>query len=182
MWLDKEKTMFLLRNLPFQAAVSSNLEAYKESVFGIIESSFHHVDVFKNNADGLSEITVIPFAESNSFSFEDSGFDVSEGDCLITMDCLGDLGIGHIQALEPITFYYSKQKMAIGSGSKNFKVTCTVKDVYSLDVFAETEEEAILIAKGVAPSKWEHLVIDNHLEETHMIRMGRWGNFEARMQ
>ena len=79
-----------------------------------------------------------------------------------------------------IMFYYTRDKQQIGNGSKEFQVSCVVSDTYTISVFAENEEEAIGLARKVPSSNWEHLVTDPDLEETVMIRMGRWGNMKAR--
>jgi hypothetical protein len=180
MWIDKNKNIFLLRDMPFRSAVSSNPQAYSDSVFSVIQSSFHHFDVFKENSIGLSEMWVIPFSEDSAFSYNKQLFPTSYGDCLITTVAPEDLDIDQSKILPWISFYYNKEKTKVGSGSKQFEVTCIVRDHYTVKVFAETESEAVSLAKNISPEKWEHIIIDNELEEVHMVRMGRWGNFRAR--
>jgi hypothetical protein len=177
MWIDKNKDIFLLRNLPFQQAIDHNFEAYSHAVFGVIESSFSHIDVFKENSFDLDILYVYPFDQNQRFVFDQEQFDVAVGDCLISLN-----KIEKLDYLKTIKFYYSREKAKIGDGSKNFEVECLVRDVYKLSVFAETEEEAVELARLVPASKWEHLVIDNHLEETAMIRISRWGNMSARIK
>ena len=177
MWIDKDKSIFLLRNLPFQQAIDSNFQAYSQAVFGVVESSFSHIDVFKENSLGLEILYFYPFDKNQNFVFRQEQFDVAVGDCLISLNKIDEL-----EYLKTIKFYYSKEKAKIGSGSKNFEVECLVRDLYKISVFAETEEEAIGLAKLVPASKWEHSIIDTHLEETAMIRISRWGNMSARIK
>ena len=180
MWIDKDKNVFLLREMPFRSAVSSNPQAYSDSVFGIIESSFHHFDVFKENSAGLSAMWVIPFSEDNAFSYNGESFATSYGDCLVTTVAPENLELDQSKALPSIVFYYNKEKARIGNGSKQFEVTCIVRDHYVVRVFAETESEAVSLARNIPPAKWEHVVIDDELEDVHLARMVRWGNFMAR--
>jgi hypothetical protein len=177
MWIDKNKDIFLLRNLPFQQAIDSNFEAYSHAVFGVVESSFSHIDVFKENSLGLEILYVYPFDKNQKFVFNQEQFDVAVGDCFISLNKIEEL-----EYLKTIKFYYSKEKAKIGDGSKNFEVECLVRDAYKLSVFAETEEEAIELARLVPAAKWEHSIIDTHLEETAMIRISRWGNMSARIK
>lgn len=177
MWINKDKSIFLLRNLPFQQAIDSNFQAYSHAVFGVVESSFSHIDVFKENSLGLEILYVYPFDQNQRFVFGEEQFDVAVGDCLISLN-----KVDRLEHLKTINFYYSKEKAKIGNGSKNFEVECLVRDVYKLSVFAETEEEAIELARLVPAAKWEHSIIDTHLEETAMIRISRWGNMSARMK
>jgi hypothetical protein len=177
MWIDKNKNVFLLRDLPFQQAIDSNFQAYSNAVFGVVESSFSHIDVFKEKSLGLETLYVYPFDKNQNFVFDGEHFNVSVGDCVISLNIIDKLDY-----LKRINFYYSKEKAKIGNGSKNFEVECLVRDVYRLSVFAETEEEAIALASSVPATKWEHLVVDSHLEETAMIRISRWGNMSARIK
>jgi hypothetical protein len=177
MWIDKNKDVFLLRNLPFQQAIESNFEAYSHAVFGVVESSFSHIDVFKENSFDLDILYVYPFDKNQNFVFGQEQFDVAVGDCLISLN-----KIEKLDYLKTIKFYYSREKAKIGDGSKNFEVECLVRDVYKLSVFAETKEEAIELARLVPAAKWEHSIIDTHLEETAMIRISRWGNMSARIK
>jgi hypothetical protein len=177
MWIDKNKDVFLLRNLPFQQAIESNFEAYSHAVFGVVESSFSHIDVFKENSFDLDILYVYPFDKNQNFVFGQEQFDVAVGDCLISLN-----KIEKLDYLKTIKFYYSREKAKIGNGSKNFEVECLVRDLYKISVFAETEEEAIQLARLVPASKWEHLIVDTHLEETAMIRISRWGNMSARIK
>jgi hypothetical protein len=177
MWIDKDKSVFLLRNLPFQQAIDSNFQAYSHAVFGVVESSFSHIDVFKENSLGLEILYVYPFDQNQRFVFGEEQFDVAVGDCLISLN-----KVDKLEYLKTINFYYSKEKAKIGNGSKSFEVECLVRDLYKISVFAETEEEAIGLASMVPASKWEHSIIDTHLEETAMIRISRWGNMSARIK
>jgi hypothetical protein len=157
--------------------MSSNIQAYSDAVFDVIESSFSHIDVFKEDFLGLTPLYVYVFNKNQNFVFGEDSFDVKAGDCLIALEKNPNL-----EHLKTIKFYHSKEKAKIGSGSKNFEVECLVRDIYKLSVFAENEEDAVKIARQVPVSKWEHLIIDNDLEETALVRISRWGNMSARIK
>jgi hypothetical protein len=69
MWIDENKNVFLLRNLPFQQAIDSNFQAYSQAVFSVVESSFSHIDVFKENSLDLDILYVYPYDQNQNFKF-----------------------------------------------------------------------------------------------------------------
>jgi hypothetical protein len=85
MWIDDTKDTFLLRNLPFQAGLLSDPNAYKDAVFGVAESSFHHVDLFKNSLKNLETMYVYTFSEDQTVELNKESYSVSFGDCLISL-------------------------------------------------------------------------------------------------
>jgi hypothetical protein len=175
MWLSETKDIFLLRSLPFQDALLSDRAAYTKEVFAVAESSFHHVDISETSSKGMEVMYVYPFLSNQDFVIEGSNYEVKFGDCLISLQRVEGMPEAGL-----IRFYYTKNKKPVGSGSKKFKVDCEVKDIYTLEIFANTKEEAIEIAKNIPPSKWDHIVVDSHLEEIAMVRMARWGNMSSK--
>lgn len=180
MWIDQNKDIFLLRNMPFKNALVSDQVSYRQEVFSVAESSFSHIDLYSEYEDGLEVMLVVPFVSNYTFKYDEEEFDVSFGDCVITTDPSKILHIDPDFILTEIEFYFSEQKKQVGTGSKEYEIISVVRDEYRLKVFANSEEEALEISRTVSPSKWEHLEIDTHLEQRHMVRMGRWGNLTAK--
>lgn len=180
MWINKEKTIFLLRDMPFRNAIVGDQLSYKGEVFNIVESSFSHLDVFDKYAEGLSTILVGVFASNTSFMIDGESFDVSFGDCIITTTPQAILHIEQEFILTEFEIYFTDQKARIGDGVKEYEVISIVRDEYRIKVFANSEEEALALANKTPPSKWEHLEIDTHIEQRNLIRMARWGNFTAK--
>lgn len=75
---------------------------------------------------------------------------------------------------------YADKVDYIGNGPKKFEVVARINDEYRLNVFAETEDEAIAMAYNHDISEWEHPVIEPHLEDRRIIRHARWGNLSAK--
>lgn len=68
---------------------------------------------------------------------------------------------------------------SFGSGSKTYKVTAVLRDEYTLDVKADSEEEAVDLAFNINIADWKHEEIEPHLTERAIVRMARWGNLSA---
>lgn len=166
--------------MPFKNAVISDRESYINEVFGIAESSFSHVDLYRDYEDDLKVMLLAVFASNYTINIDGQGLEVAFGDCLITTDPQKILGVEPEFILTELEFYFTEEKQQLGSGSKEYEVTSVVRDEYKIKVFADSEEEAIEIAKNISPSKWEHLEIDTHIEQRSMIRMARWGHFSAK--
>lgn len=180
MWIGNNRDVFLLRDMPFKNAVINDRESYINEVFGIAESSFSHVDLYHDYEDNLKVMLIAVFASNYTINLDGQDLDVSFGDCLITTEPQKILQVEPEFILTELEFYFTEEKQQLGSGSKQYEVTSFVRDEYRIKVFADSEEEAIEIAKGISPSKWEHLEIDTHIEQRTMIRMGRWGIFSAK--
>ena len=139
MWIDEKKDTFLLRHLPFQTALLSDQAAYEQAVFEVAQSSFYHVDLFKSKKDNLQSMYVYPFINDGQLELDGISHSVSFGDCLISLNRIDEMPEDNL-----IMFYYTRDKQQIGNGSKEFQVSCVVSDTYTISVFAENEEEAIL--------------------------------------
>lgn len=68
----------------------------------------------------------------------------------------------------------------ISSGSKEFIVTATLTDKYSIQIKADSEQDALLKAENISLSKWTHLDLYPDIKERKVIRYAKWGNFEAK--
>jgi hypothetical protein len=79
--------------------------------------------------------------------------------------------------------YGPRTATKFGNGSNEYEVTATIRDNYTIKVFADSEEEALAIANSVEIHDWEHPVVpeDSHLQDRRMMRHCRWGNLSVRM-
>jgi hypothetical protein len=68
----------------------------------------------------------------------------------------------------------------LSAGSKEFIITATLTDKYSISIKADSEEEALSKAENISISKWTHLDLYPDIKERKVIRYAKWGNFEAK--
>jgi hypothetical protein len=79
------------------------------------------------------------------------------------------------------TFKYEYGTDSFGTGSKKYIVTSTVRDVYQLPIYAESEEDALKKSKDYHINDWHHLEdTDEHLKDVVFVRAAKWGNFEVK--
>ena len=114
-----------------------------------------------------------------ALTVEDETFIVNRHDVLFAID---DTGIDIPEHLlkYKIIFSFSRKKELFGTGSKVYQVTAIIRDNYTINVLADSEEEAIANAKYIPAYEWHHPDIEPHLTERRMVRMARWGNFVAK--
>jgi uncharacterized protein YneR len=69
---------------------------------------------------------------------------------------------------------------SFGTGSNKYEVTAVLRDEYTIEVEADSEEEANRIAYDIDLSEWHHNELDTDLNDRVLIRMARWGNLSSR--
>ena len=72
---------------------------------------------------------------------------------------------------------YSNKKESLSNGANKYTVISTIMDEYSLEVFADSEEEAISKASLINISQWDHLDLYPELEDRVITKFSKWGNF-----
>jgi hypothetical protein len=75
---------------------------------------------------------------------------------------------------------YSNDKQIASEGSNKYTVLSTIHDEYSIDVYADSKEEAIDKASTINLSQWEHLDLYPELENRVITRFSKWGNFRVK--
>lgn len=78
------------------------------------------------------------------------------------------------------TFAFLNQTPVFGHGKTMYRVKSTVKDEYEVDVFADSEEEAIDYASKIDIEQWNHLDIYPDIQEVKFLRFSKWGIFNAK--
>lgn len=73
-------------------------------------------------------------------------------------------------------YYYPKIKKQ--DGKNKYSVRATLQDNYNIDVYADSEEEALQKAYNIPLPEWNHEEIDDRPEKMKIIRWSRWGNFK----
>lgn len=73
-------------------------------------------------------------------------------------------------------YYYPKIKKI--DGNNKYTVRATLEDHYNIEVYADTEDEALQKAYNIPLPEWNHEEIDDGPEKMKIIRWSRWGNLK----
>jgi hypothetical protein len=73
-------------------------------------------------------------------------------------------------------YYYPKIKKQ--EGRNKYTIKATLQDNYNIDIYADSEEEALQKAYNIPLPEWNHEEIDDKPEKIKIIRWSRWGNFK----
>jgi len=73
-------------------------------------------------------------------------------------------------------YYYPKIKKQ--EGRNKYTIKATLQDNYNIDIYADSEEEALQKAYNIPLPEWNHEEIDDKPEKMKIIRWSRWGNFK----
>lgn len=157
---------------------SSFTPGMKQEILGVNRSKFPEYTVMPyEEPDGHSMKSIV-LLEDSTVRFLDLKLEITQpyGTIITFLNNL-EYGVAGKHFLQE--FSYTKRAGLVGTGSKKFRVTATIKDKYTLDVMADDEESALLIANGVGMAEWDHPTIEPWLTDRRMIRHARWGNLDA---
>jgi hypothetical protein len=73
-------------------------------------------------------------------------------------------------------YYYPKIKNT--NGKNKYQIRSTLSDTYNIEIFADTEEDALQKAYNTPLPEWNHEGINNKPEKIKIVRWSEWGNFE----
>jgi len=150
----------------------SNLNELKEKLLEVALSKFRYLDDLDKKFNVISLVsksknTVIEFPDkeykinlntSGSLLFyEKINYKILQGDVFI-----------NIFEIDP--------KEKFGNGKNEYRITSVIRDIYKINVMADSEEEARQIASNVDLCNWNHLDIDVDLPEIKLTKYSRWGN------
>ena len=69
---------------------------------------------------------------------------------------------------------------SFGTGANKYEVTAVLRDEYTIEIDADSEEEATTLAHNIDISEWHHKELDTDLVDRVLLRMARWGNLSAK--
>jgi hypothetical protein len=158
-----------------------NSEDLARQVLGVIKSKFDAVNVFSGLLEGHKRI--------NAFAILGDGYVVCD-----------DLNINHFVGTRDIVAYYDELDVTVnapkilfelsysdapkvwGNGPRLYEVEALIRDKYTINIHANSEEEALAIADKIDVSEWKHpdVLEDAHLNDRRLIRHARWGNLSVK--
>jgi hypothetical protein len=74
----------------------------------------------------------------------------------------------------------NQKYLGFGNGSKKFVVSCEVRDLFTININADSEDEALEMANKLPHHLWNHPDVDEHLTHRVLVRMARWGNMSVK--
>lgn len=173
--------LFIVSDFAIDGVDINDARLFRAQMFNIIKAKFkhkHNVTVFNEVDDkGITALT----ATSNFATLEIAGTKqiLKNKSTLIFIGTVDYKLTSNDFIIQ--TFRYKDGIRESDIGSKKYKVTSIVKDLYEITVSADSEEEAIEKSRKYNISEWDHVEdYDSHLTEIVFIRGGRWGNLEAR--
>lgn len=161
--------------------VDKDGKALTHFLLGHAKSKFGSFTVYSELMDGIDDCIIsLAVLSEGSIEFPTLGVNLkaSRGDVLTF---LSDLPfIPQVKILQK-KFSFVRKRELVGTGSKTFKVEVLIKDHYTININADTKEEAIEIANEIPIAEWEHPDIpeDLHLIDRRVVRHARWGNLTA---
>jgi hypothetical protein len=77
-------------------------------------------------------------------------------------------------------YYYPKIENK--NGKNKYKIRSTLSDTYNIEIFADTEEDALQKAYNTPLPEWNHEGINDKPNKIKIVRWSEWGNFEILSQ
>lgn len=77
-------------------------------------------------------------------------------------------------------YYYPKIENK--NGKNKYKIRSTLSDTYNIEIFADTEEDALQKAYNTPLPEWNHEGINDKPNKIKVVRWSEWGNFEILSQ
>lgn len=156
-----------------------------ENMYGFANSKFKPKGFNVLNEAASPEdhesIVVLVFTDSNKIHFKENQANISTsfGDA-IAFKNIFSYEIRDNTPVIRLTFKTTKDKKVFGSGKDEYVVTAHIRDQYTINVFANSESEAIDIANNIPVDEWEHPDIDPELHQRQLVRYAKWGNLDAK--
>lgn len=169
MWTVKDEIL-VIRNLGLVANKLSS-DAAKEIVLSHFTERTTTDYIFYLVASDKTTVKVTLDSEEYSFDLDSDAILAFSGNCTVKHADPNLCAIKQIENFKHIGF---------GSGTKKFLVSSEVRDLFTINIKADTEDEAIALANSLPMHLWDHPDINEHLTQRVMVRMARWGNVFAR--
>lgn len=169
------------KNIDEYLLSDSNEKGVTQFLLGHAKSKFGSFTIFSEWMDGIDDCIIgLAVLSEGSIEFPTLGISLkaSRGDVLTF---LSDLPfIPQVKIIQR-KFSFVRTRESFGTGSKTFKVEVLIKDHYTININADTKEEAIAIADEIPIAEWQHPDIpeDLHLTDRRVVRHARWGNLTA---
>jgi hypothetical protein len=195
------KDVFLVNNLfskdELDAAVldidtgndnSESITKLKKDLLGSINGKYakknNNQFILYNNHITLPKVSAILNLKGNAsitlkindktYNLKDGSFIMFPSIFLFSMEVLNNKYLLIVDAV------YSEDMGIAGKGSTKYTVFSTIHDEYSIDVYADSEKEALEKASTINLSQWEHLDLYPELEDRAITRFSKWGNFRVK--
>jgi hypothetical protein len=152
-----------------------------EIICGSLTAKYKDFTFTINNSDDLPNWinAIVPLNSFRiHFNFVNKlSHDADEGDFLTFPSDTGFNIDGNSYSIKTYkVYYYPKIKKT--EGLNKYSIRATLQDNYNIEVYANTEDEALQKAYNIPLPEWNHEEIDERPEKMKIIRWSRWGNFK----
>ena len=167
---------------------SDSLTKLREDLLGSINGKYSKKNnnrfVFYDNHTTLPKVSAILNLVGNAtitLRINDKSYNLKAGSFIMFPSMFSfSLDVADEKYIMIVDAVYSNDKHIAGDGSKRYTVLSTIHDEYSIDVYADNEEDAIEKASTINLSEWEHLDLYPELENRVITKFSKWGNFRVK--
>lgn len=167
---------------------SVNLLRIKEELLGSINGKYskknNNTFVFYKDHRTLPKVSAILNLKGNAsvtLKINDKTYNLKAGSFIMFPSISGfSIDVPDEKYLVIVDAVYSDSTEIASNGSTKYTILSTIHDEYSIDVYADSEEEAIEKASTINLSQWEHLDLYPELEDRVITRFSKWGNFRIK--
>jgi hypothetical protein len=195
----KFKDIFVVDNLfseeEIKAAISdidegtfSGLLKVRSDLLGSINGKYAKKNnnrfVFYDNHTTLPKVSAILNLVGNAtitLRINDKSYNLKAGSFIMFPSMFSfSIDVADEKYLVIVDAVYSDDRQIASEGSSKYTVLSTIHDEYSIDVYADSKEEAIEKASTINLSEWEHLDLYPELENRVITKFSKWGNFRVK--
>ena len=156
--------------------------------FTLARSNFPHLSIYLGDTLGQGHKPKEKMPRWNAYAFRAAASVFIDGEpvwvfansILISIDSDAPIDMPDVEDIFWVAGGIYSTEKNFGSGDKEYTVTAVLRDEYTLNVKADSEEDAVKYAMQINISDWKHEEIEPHLEERVLLRMARWGNLTAK--
>jgi hypothetical protein len=169
---------------------SDNLVKIKEDLLGSINGKYakknNNSFVFYDNHMTLPKVSAIlnlKGTASVTLRINDKSYNLKAGGFIMFPSMFSfSMNVADERYVVIVDAVYSDSTDIAIDGTNKYTVLSTIHDEYSIDVYANSEDEAIEKASTINLSKWEHLDLYPELENRVITKFSKWGHFRIKGQ
>lgn len=159
----------------------NNKEIVIDIVSGALTALHRDFTFTSSNSDDLPNyINVIVAYDSFKINLKfttDTIYDLDRGDFLAFPSDL-EFNCNQKEKVFKIYKIYYYPKINNTAGKNKYTIRATIEDNYNIEIYADTEKEALQKAYNTPLPEWNHEEIKNRPEKIKLIRWASWGNFK----
>jgi hypothetical protein len=184
MWYG-DNTVIVLQYPGPEDAAWSNRDQLAVEAFALARSNFSDITL-TNDTDSMLTIGAInqwdayAVLEDATVFVNDDPVWVFANSIIIRINSETKLELPEIPSIFIVTNGSWVKGKSFGTGSNKYEVTAVLRDEYTIEIEADSEEEAARLAYNIDISEWHHKELETNLVDRVLVRMARWGNLSTK--